>query len=118
MVAPTAGRSPGGAPLGMVGSQPTPTRACVWASGKVLVSRSLMDEMMSCSRILPRANPRIRVSIWQLLARAAHLARQVLELGQAVLHRQHGLGVVHMDLGEECELRDDRDVDVEEVPAR
>src|SRR5262245_38112481 len=52
------------------------------------------------------------------LAGAAELARKILQLGQAVAHRQHGLGVVDMDRRRESEGRNGRRKDVDEPERR
>src|SRR3954469_22214284 len=52
------------------------------------------------------------------LARAAERFREVLELGQAVLHRQNGLGVVDVQRRLEVEGRDRGGVDVDQAEGR
>src|SRR5262245_27259799 len=52
------------------------------------------------------------------LAAAAELAWKILQLGQAVTHRQHGLGIVDMDRRRESERGDGRRKDVDEPERR
>ncbi len=52
------------------------------------------------------------------LARAAELLREVLQLWQAVLHRQHRFGVVHVHAGQELQVRQGGREDVDEPQRR
>jgi hypothetical protein len=52
------------------------------------------------------------------LARAAELGGEVLELGQAVAHRQHRLGVVDVDARLEIEARNRRREDIDQAERR
>src|SRR4051794_7750381 len=52
------------------------------------------------------------------LAPAAELGGEVLELGQAVAHRQHGLGVVDVHAGPEGDSRDGRSENVDQAERR
>src|SRR5262245_53113727 len=49
------------------------------------------------------------------LARATERSGKVLELGQAVAHREHRLSVVYVHSGREFECRQCRGVDVDEA---
>ena len=64
------------------------------------------------------AMQRVLSLLGKRLARAAHLRREVLELGQAVLHRQDGRLVVDVHAGSERERRDRRGVHVDQAPLR
>src|SRR4029453_13299569 len=52
------------------------------------------------------------------LAAAAEFARKILQLGQAIAHRQHGLGIVDMDRRRESERGDGRRKDVDQPERR
>src|SRR5437763_8659103 len=52
------------------------------------------------------------------LARAPELAGEVLHFGEAVLHAEHAVRVVHVDAGFEREVRDGRGIHVDDVPLR
>src|SRR4051812_15168428 len=56
-------------------------------------------------------------SVGDAHARSTHLAREILELGHAVLERQHRLLIVHVDAGLEVELGNHRRIDVGEAHA-
>ena len=56
--------------------------------------------------------------LWQQLARSAHILREILELGQAVLQAQHGLLIVNVKTGREGKRRDGRRVDIDQAHMR
>src|SRR5262249_39036321 len=62
---------------------------------------------------LSLATPRVP-SLRHGFARAAELLRKVLQLREAVLHGEHGLGVVHVHGGYEFQRGNRRGVDVDE----
>src|SRR5215475_14258710 len=73
----------------------------------------------SVLRPIPQStSTRSRLSFRQRLAGAAELLRKVLQLRQAVLHGQDGLGVVHVHAGHELQGRNRRGVDVDETERR
>ncbi|CAD5276394.1 hypothetical protein BOS5A_210675 [Bosea sp. EC-HK365B] len=66
----------------------------------------------------PEGLRRCRGLLGDFLAGAAERRREVLQLGQAVPHRQHGLGVVDVDAGGKGQRRDRRGEDVDESQGR
>src|SRR3954453_23794322 len=69
--------------------------------------------------VTPWGRPGARDSLLgHCLARAAERLREVLELGQAVLHRQHGLGVIDVQGRIEVERRDRGGIDVDQAEGR
>src|SRR5439155_15939074 len=90
------------------------TRSRVQREGRCFTTTPC-QVLAACTRT-QRASARYLLD--QQCARATHLRRHVLLLGQTVLDRQHRLAVVHMKRGLEWKLRDRRRIDIDQAERR
>src|SRR6185295_11650537 len=92
--------------------------ASFWRRTISALSSDIVDAVSRLAEAVFTNSRSVAFLLGDRLAGAARLFREVLELGEAILHAQHGRLVVDVQCGCERKRRDRRRVDADQVPLR